>query len=230
MRLLAQNKDWKKIITLKRKLVTTQVRPGNCKQRRSQLERSIKEVQLLVAVQRNLAVEMTAVNARLTTARNCSGVSQLPQGQTEQPLCCMPWAACGWMTVWGPMSRELAHMCRCDPCCTGLAVEGRSTDALKTSYRRDVQLGRVVLVTDIFLSVMGVPLTWDRGCGCNSNFLESTTESCSEMCRSILIFRKWLSWWSICWVAGIATKCIESLIAAKLHHATKLNHFYPDFV
>lgn len=57
------------------------------------------------------------------------------------------------------MSRDLAQMSRCDPCCKGTVVEGRSTDALKTSHGRDVQLGRVVLVTDIFPSVMGVSLT-----------------------------------------------------------------------
>lgn len=36
----------------------------------------LKEVQILVAVQRDLAVGMAAVSAGLTTARNCPEVSQ----------------------------------------------------------------------------------------------------------------------------------------------------------
>lgn len=72
------------------------------------------------------------------------------------------------------MTRDMAHLCRYDPCCMILFSAGRSLDALKTSHRRDVHLGRVVLVPDIFPSVLGG--TFNLGQGMWMQFQFSRTD------------------------------------------------------
>lgn len=160
MRLLAQNKDWRKMITLKRKMVTTQVRPGNCKEGFLNREGvSLKEV-WSANIGSSAEKPCSGNGSSQCRAHHCQklswGITTTAKARQsslsvvchEQPV--------GRMTVWGTVSRDMPCKCRYDPCCMGVAVEGSSIDALKTSHRRDVQLGRVVLVTDTLPSGMGV--------------------------------------------------------------------------